>query len=171
MTKSSTVDGNNILYHYLQKDLYESDVWLFQMLSAKLVASLGIWFHPETYQQLPIILPFVVRDPSCRKRKENETEAWGSPNDMGYLRDDNSLVKSLPKSLQIISPKQFLYQEKKIGNGFVASHVWRKINNSVVDADLASRDPLLNTFIPNLVWLPAQVSKLSDREGDFTQDA
>jgi len=167
--KISGVDGNNILYHFLQKDLFKSDIWLFQMLSAKLVASLGIWFHPEIYQQLPILLPFAVRDPACRKRKEGEVEAWGSPDKMGYLRDDNSLVKILPKSLSIISPGQPLYNNKRIGNGFVASHVWRQINNSSVGTNLASRDPILNTFVPNLVWLPTQVSKLSDREGTFTQ--
>lgn len=167
--KISKVDGNNILYHFLQKDLFESDIWLFQMLSAKLVASLGIWFHPKIYRQLPILLPFTVRDPSCRKRKEEDVEAWGSPDKMGYLRDDNSLVKGLPKSLSIISHGQSLYNNKRIGNGFVASHVWRQINNSSVGTNLSSRDPILNTFVPNLVWLPAQVSKLSDREGTFTQ--
>jgi hypothetical protein len=163
------VDGNNILYHFLHKELFESDIWLFQMLSAKLVTSLGIWFHPKIYQQLPILLPFTVRDPACRKRKEGEVEAWGSPDKLGYLRDDNSLVKGLPKSLSIVSPGQSLYNNKRIGNGFVASHVWRQIRNSAVGANLASRDPVLNTFVPNLVWLPAQVAKLSDREGTFTQ--
>jgi hypothetical protein len=33
----------------------------------------------------------------------------------------------------------------------------------------ASQHPLTNSFIPNLVWLPAQVAKLSDREGSFVQ--
>ena len=88
---------------------------------------------------------------------------------MGYLRDDNSLIKGLPKSLSIISPKQPLYNNHKIDKGFVASHVWRKITNSSVGADLSTRDPILNSFVPNMVWLPSQVSKLSDREGTFTQ--
>lgn len=167
--KTSQIDGNHILYHFLQKDLFESDVWLFQMLSARLVASLGIWLHPDIYKRIPIILPFVVRDPSCRKRKEGEVEEWGTPNKFGFLRDDNSLIKGLPRSLTVCSTSQSLYHNKRIGNGFVASHVWRKIVGSQFDADLASRDPWLNSFVPNLVWLPSQVSKLSDREGTFTQ--
>ena len=167
--KSEGINGNNILYHFLQKDLFETDIWLFQMLSARLVANLGIWFHPRLYQQMPVLLPFAVRDPSCRKRKENEEESWGSPDEMGYLRDDNSLIKGLPRSLDIISPNQPLYNGKRIGKGFVASHVWRKINNSAIGAELSTRDPILNSFVPNLVWLPAQVSKLTDREGTFTQ--
>jgi hypothetical protein len=35
--------------------------------------------------------------------------------------------------------------------------------------DLASRIPLLNSFVPNLVWLPGQVAKLTDREDDVVQ--
>jgi hypothetical protein len=28
---------------------------------------------------------------------------------------------------------------------------------------------MLNSFVPNLVWLPVQISKLTDREGSFAQ--
>jgi hypothetical protein len=163
------IDGNHILYHYLQKELFETDIWLFQMLSSRLVANLGIWFHPDYYQKIPILLPFVVRDPSCRRRKKDDIEAWGSPNEMGYLRDDNSLVKGLPKSLNITSGNHFFYSGKRIGKGFVASHVWRQFKESPTGIGLSSHNPILNTFIPNLVWLPTQVSKLTDREGTFTQ--
>ena len=52
-----------------------------------------------------------------------------------------------------------------MGTEFVASHVWRKVNA----IDLASRIPLLNTFVPNLVWLPSQVAKLSGIEGGIVQ--
>lgn len=163
------IDGDNILYHFLQKDLFESDIWLFQMLCARLVAGLGIWLHPSLYQNIPTLLPFVVRDPSCRKRKDGDVEAWGTPSEDGYLRDDNSLVKAIPRTMLVSSATQPLYHGKRIGNGFVAAHVWRKVKGSAVGATLASRDPWTNTFIPNLVWLPAEVAKLSDREGTFTQ--
>jgi hypothetical protein len=36
---------------------------------------------------------------------------------------------------------------------------------------LASRDPKLYTFVPNLVWLPRQIAKLSDVEGSPVQQA
>ena len=169
--KNNKIDGDNILYHYLQKDLLESDVWLFQMLVAKLVAELGIWFSPQLYAQLPIILPFAVRDPSCRRKasKSNEEE-WGSPDSLGYFRDDNSLIKNLPSSLVIKSSgKRQIYHGSYIGKGFVASHIWRELLDSKVGANLSTRDPLTNSFVPNLVWLPRQVSKLTDREGSFTQ--
>jgi hypothetical protein len=166
--KPAKVDGDNVLYHYLQKDLYESDVWLFQMLAARLVSSLGIWFSTSTYQALPVILPFAVRDPTCRKRGEDDAEEWGAPDARGYFRDDNSLIKNLPSALTIRSPRK-IYNAHRLGNGFVAAHVWRELSDSTVGADLSSRDPWTNSFVPNLVWLPRQVAKLTDREGSFTQ--
>jgi hypothetical protein len=33
------IDGNDVLYHFLQKELLQQDVWLFQMLTARLVTS------------------------------------------------------------------------------------------------------------------------------------
>jgi hypothetical protein len=62
--KKAAVDGNHILYHFLEKDLRERDIWLFQMLAARLFTALGIWFNPKTYAVCPVLLPFVVRDPS-----------------------------------------------------------------------------------------------------------
>jgi hypothetical protein len=53
-----------------------------------------------------------------------------------------------------------------MGTEFVASHVWREMKGT---SQLASRHPVLNSFIPNLVWLPSQVAKLTDREGGVVQ--
>lgn len=52
-----------------------------------------------------------------------------------------------------------------MGSEFVAAHVWRATHGD----HLASRVPLLNSFVPNLVWLPGQVAKLTDREGGVVQ--
>jgi hypothetical protein len=164
------VDGNHILYHYLQKQLQKSDIWLFQMLVARLVAALGVWFPPSLYARLPVILPFVVRDPDCRPRGKQRVDQWGAPNAEGYFRDDNSLVKEIPRSLAINCPRNSLYHGRKLGNGFVASHVWRTIVELSGDRRPSAQDAWTNTFVPNLVWLPAQVAKLTDREGSFTQE-
>ena len=154
-----------MLYHFLQKGLLEEDVWLFQMLTARLVASLGIWFPVRTYSVMPLLTPHAVRDTTSRKDvKAGRPEAWGSPNSDGYFRDDNSLIKGVPAALAIES--RFVgYTGAHIGNGFVASHVWRTRS----DGGSASRHALTYSFIPNLVWLPTQVAKLSDREGSFVQ--
>jgi hypothetical protein len=159
------IDGNHILYHFLQKGLLQEDVWLFQMLTARLVASLGIWLPLRTYSVMPLLTPHAVRDHTSRGDvKAGRPEAWGSPNSEGYFRDDNSLIKGIPSALPIQS-RFSEYDGARIGNGFVASHVWRKLTND----GSASRHPLSYSFIPNLVWLPTQVAKLSDREGSFVQ--
>ena len=161
--KPGTTDGNTVLYHYLQHSLQQDDVWLFQMLVAKLVVSLGIWFPVETYRRLPIALPFVVRDPTCRR----PVDEWGAPNESGWMRDDNSMIKALVKGFTV-DPGSSLttYRNKALGKGFVAAHVWRQ---TTADDVLASRRPETNSFLPNLVWLPSNVAKLTDREGSFAQ--
>ena len=159
------IDGDRVFYHYLQKDLRRSDIWIFQMLAARLVVALGIWLHPSIYAQLPVLLPFAVRDPEARGNKSKGIlDQWGSPNQDGLFRDDNSLVKGLPRSLLVQSPGR-LYKSRRIGNGFVASHVWREVGPSL----LAARDKHLFSFVPNLIWLPGQVAALTDREGSFVQ--
>lgn len=56
---------------------------------------------------------------------------------------------------------------QKMGNGFVASHIWRKLQ---LHRDvLASQYERTNSFVPNIVWLPRQLSKLTDREGSYAQ--
>ena len=49
----------------------------------------------------------------------------------------------------------------------MACHVWRL--KAGTGADLSSRDRDTYSFVPNLVWLPVQVAKLTDREGSFAQ--
>jgi hypothetical protein len=159
------VDGNHVLYHFLQKGLLQEDVWLFQMLTARLVASLGIWLPIKLYSKMPLLTPHAIRDSTSRKDvKAGRPEAWGSPNSNGYFRDDNSLIKGIPAAL-LIESRFSGYEGARIGNGFVASHVWRMRT----DGGSAPRHPLTNSFVPNLVWLPTQVAKLSDREGSFVQ--
>lgn len=160
------LNGHHVLYHYLQKDLLRNDIWLFQMLTARLVASLGIWMHPTLYARYPLLRPFAVRDPLSRgDRGRGIPDQWGSPDKNGLFRDDNSLIKGMPHSLKIEAPKNPQYDGRRVEKGFVASHIWRELSSGT----LASRNRLTFSFVPNLVWLPAEVSKLTDREGSFAQ--
>jgi len=162
------IDGDNILYHYFKKNLFSKKNSFSRQLLEKLLLDLSIWLPQKFYQNLPIILPYVVRDPSCRKRKTNEKEEWGSANNEGFLRDDNSLIKGIVNSFRIKSPKIDSYSDLKKGRGFVASHIWRivKINNEEI---ISNRHHLFNSFVPNIVWLPRQIAKLTDREGSDAQ--
>jgi hypothetical protein len=159
------MNGNDLLYYFLKR-LLESDDENNLRLSIEIVTKLGIWFSPETYASLPVLLPFVVRDPKCRGNpRSGAPDQWSSPNRAGFLRDDNSLVKALPRSLKVLPPHGSVLHGDKIGSGFVAAHVWRIVRHE----ELASRIPILNTFIPNLVWLPSQIAKLSDLQGGLVQ--
>jgi hypothetical protein len=159
------LNAHRLFYQFLQKELYEQDIWLFQMFTSRLVVALGIWLHPSIYQRIPLLVPYAVRDPHSRGNKKlGLPDAWGSPNKDGYFRDDNSLIKGVPKPLQVKSPST-LYNKRKIGTGFVAAHVWQRFQ----DGERVARNPLTYSFVPNLVWLPSEVAALTDLHGAFVQ--
>jgi hypothetical protein len=161
------LDGNHILYRYLQGELLSSDVWLFQMLAARLIVGLGVWLGRDLYESYPLLRPYAVRDPKCRgNRARGEPDQWGSPNEDGLFRDDNSLIKQMPYSFPIRSPQSRIYANARIERGYVACHVWRQTRGEL---GFATRQSLTYSFVPNLVWLPREVSKLTDREGSFVQ--
>lgn len=162
------VHGDDLLYRFFQ-DALVKEPELFAKVPQMMLEAMGIWFPRATYEHWPVLLPWVVRDPKCRgNRARGLVDEWGSPNELGYLRDDNSLVKALPRSLAIKTGGFANLRGARMGTEFVASHVWREVLGT---DELASRHPLLNSFIPNLVWLPIQVAKLTDREGGVVQQA
>jgi len=156
------IDGNNALYHYIQKIILPRDDPFSRELVTRLILDLSIWFPPELYRAAPVLLPFCVRD-SAIKGKE-----WGSPNEEGCLRDNNSILKLLVGSYTIRSPLTVVYARHARGRNFTASHAWRKISIEG-RSQYATTHPKTYSFIPNLVWLPAQVAKLTDHEGSYAQ--
>lgn len=55
-----------------------------------------------------------------------------------------------------------------MGNGFVASHVWIQLRTKPISIHACNWE-CSNSFIPNLVWLPVQLSKLTDRDNSYAQ--
>ena len=160
------VHGDDLLYEFFQNVIAEESE-AFAAVPLLMLETMGVWLPLDVYAKWPILLPFVVRDPDCRSKPSvGRPDAWSSPDDAGYLRDDNSLVKGLPRALEIVAPKQRRISGARLGTEFVAAHVWRKVRGTET---LASRLPELNTFVPNLVWLPGQIAKLTDREGSIVQ--
>ena len=160
------VDGSNILYHYLQKDMRKSEFPLYLQMVMKLVTDLGIWIHPDDYKRLPISVPYAVRDPMLTTKVR---APWGTPQiETGLMRDDNSIIKAIVKGKKKTMSSSVVsrYNGGYLGNNFVASHVWREIGT---EERLSNRDHRLFSFIPNLVWLPKEVSKFTDREGSIIQ--
>lgn len=164
--KDVLVNGQNIIYHYLQKEVCVEEDEFSKALVTRLILDLSIWLPVEFYRNLPIMLPFVVRDASCRRKVDGAGDMWGHANECGFLRDDNSLIKGIVKPFEIAPTKKWVFNGNKLGNGFVASHIWRKLKGKKF---LASTYYKTNSFVPNLVWLPAQISKLTDREGSYAQ--
>jgi hypothetical protein len=157
------VHGDNLIYRFL-RDLF-TDEDAFGAVPAALLAATAVWFPLVTYRTVPVLAPYLVRDPTCRGGKGAPDE-WSSPDERGFLRDDNSLIKGIPRALPIVAPAQKHLNGRRMATEFVAAHVWR------VTADggpLASRRPLLNSFVPNIVWLPRQIAKLTDLEGTVVQ--
>lgn len=164
-------NGEDIIYHYIQKTLLadnESDEFTKELIE-RLIIDLSIWFPVDVYRQIPILLPFVIRDSSCRRKQPNNIkDEWGNANEFGFLRDDNTLIKGIIKPFFVDGRRVKNYDNKKLANGFVASHIWRHLQ--IKQNKLASTFEMTNSFVPNLVWLPKQISKLTDREGSYAQN-
>ena len=156
------IDGNNALYHYLQKIIIPREDEFSRELVRRLILDLSIWFPLDLYRAVPVLLPFCVRD-STVKSKE-----WGSANAEGYLRDNNSALKTLVSNYSVSSPRTSVYPRSARGHGFVACHAWRRVR---IDegSQYSTTHPRTYSFIPNLAWLPAQVAKLTDHEGSYAQ--
>lgn len=173
MTKKEEINGENILYHILQKRIIPSSLSDssepsdgVKFLIEQLLLGGAIWFKPDTYKEIPVLLPYVVRDAKCRKKDPvTGKDSRGVANIKGLMPDDNSSIKGIPKRLVIESKLPEF--NGKMGNGFVASHIWRTLQDQSIL--LASQWERTNSFIPNLVWLPKQLSKLTDREGSYAQ--
>jgi hypothetical protein len=165
-TRAKPIEGNDLLYHFFQKTLLEEDAEQFHALTTRLVVSLGVWLPPEAYKRYPLLVPYAIRDPKCRgDKRRGLPDEWGAPDSTGLFRDDNSLIKGIPRSLPVFNPSNRLMHGRRLGTSFVAAHVWRKL----ADGSDAPRNALTYSFLPNLVWLPSQLAKLSDREGSFVQ--
>lgn len=162
---------SKLLYRLLRDELSETGAG--QDILRELIGRYSVWFPRTTYLELPVLLPHVRRDNGCRKQLcanpshvkktkghlGDRRDLWSTPTHEGFVRDDNSLIKALVRTLPIASPDAGL-DGARVGAGFVACHI-----HPMKDAD----DPWMNSFIPNLVWLPQPLDKLSDISGSFVQ--
>ena len=72
--------------------------------------------------------------------------------------DDNSMIKNYAQGKVVSSKKIQYYDGKKISEGFWACHIWDRLE----DETLTNTDNSLFSFIPNIVWLPKELSRLTD---------
>lgn len=152
------VHGDEVLAQVTGGDLRK----LQSLDPGEVLLRVGVWIPLAAYARWPVMLPWAVRDLACRGSKSRGIpDYWSSPDDRGYVLDENSFIKGTVRSLAIDAPAGSVLSGAKMAGGFVAAHIWREVNRPV----LASKIPLLYSFIPNLVWLPGEVAKLTDYEG------
>lgn len=130
---------------------------IIQKYIIDLVHSCSIWLSPEFYRNIPIFLPFSVRErTSWQHRQKNlNGDNWGSANNKGYVIDDNSDIKDLIRNANIINNR--FSDNQKPRTGFIACHIWPNTTSN----------PRLYSFVPNIVWLPRPIAKLSDDQTSF----
>jgi hypothetical protein len=74
-----------------------------------LILGLGVWLPPAAYERFPLLVPYAVRDAACRgDRRRGIPDQWGAPDSSGRFRDDNSLIKGIPRSLMVTNPSRRL---------------------------------------------------------------
>jgi len=161
---ASNAPRSSGLYRYLAEGMRSGpNVHEFAELTIDLIERLGIWWSPEVYATLPVIVPWCIRDRTCRY--DQGPESWGAPRSDGYLGDDNSIIKKLPLSLLISGPEGSHFRGRKPWRGFTACHIWRDLPGG----EVAGADPWLYSFVPNLIWLPSWIAPLTDRQGGGIQ--
>ena len=120
----------------------------------ELVIKFAIWPATESYVSAPWGARYAVRRQRHRtddRAPGDKRDLWGMPDEMGYFADDNSLLKSTYRNLQIAGPNN-PYTTSKLSTGLVCCHIW----------SATTSDPLLFSFLPNLVWLPKSLSRFTD---------
>lgn len=114
----------------------------------------AVWVPVSTYVRAPWLAPYAVRKIRIRadpRAPGPKRDLWGLPDKHGYFTDDNSLIKGVFRN-RLVSPGSSPYGASKIRQGLVCCHVWAG----------TTAEPLLFSFIPNLVWLPKTLAPFSD---------
>ncbi len=107
-----------------------------------LVQNCGVWVDNKDKIKLPIAYPGSVR-------KHAGMGNFKSMDERGFKFDQNPINNLRGQRIQGSSP----YKARKIGPGFEACHIWYD----------TTKAPPIFTFIPNIVWLPQIVARLSDK--------
>ena len=151
----SKIRHDHIFRKYLQDDLRFVDYPFFLQASVRFVLDLAIWIAPESYQKFPIYEPLAYRD----QKATGPPDLRGKANiDTALLIDDNSMIKNYAKSKVVFSKNISYYEGKKMDEGFWACHIWDRLD----DGSLTNLDNRLFSFVPNIVWLPKELSRLTD---------
>ena len=120
------VHGDDLLYEFFQNVLREDDP-SFAGVPQLLLETMGVWWPVELFQEMPVLLPFVVRDPRCRGQRVHGPA--GRVVEPGMQRDTSATTtrwsKGLPRALSVRGPRSRRIAGARLGTEFVAAHIWR----------------------------------------------
>jgi hypothetical protein len=147
-----------LLYHFLQRELWEEDVWLFQSLASRLILRLGIWISQEAYSRIPWLVPYARRDPLSRgSKKLGIADQWGSPDEEGYcfLR-----VKAPNRSFLVVFQVEAFLDAARLLDGEHREFSWREVCAIRVDSRPATQvarefgvsETLIRRIRRNEIW-------------------
>lgn len=130
-------------------------------IAVELAIRFAIWVPTATHAVTPWLAPYAIRKIRLRVEPHAPGEVrdlWGAPTSEGYFTDDNSLIKPTVLRRRLTQAAIGPYTGSPVSKGLVCCHVWAG----------TTTNPLLFSFIPNLVWLPADLARLSDAHSTAT---
>jgi hypothetical protein len=148
------MDANMVLWSELRQRGIESLDQLDEPEVVELALRYAVWIPIETFEKAPWLAPYALRKGRIRiddRAPGDKRDLWGFPDENGYFTDDNSLIKAVVLRYGV-RPSDSAYGNGRFKRGLVCCHVWAG----------TTTNPLLFSFIPNLVWLPSSLAPFSD---------
>jgi len=120
-----------------------------------LVENCTFWTAKFDYKKLPVVYPQRIRMHSDKEKEEKKNGKKEKIIDnRGFMHHGNpirEITKKKKRGRTIFG--DFNYKGLKLDQGFEACHIWYDTTEA----------PPLFTFIPNVVWMPQIISRLSDK--------
>jgi hypothetical protein len=148
------MDANLVLWNELEERGVSSLDQLDESEIVELALRYAVWIPIETFEKAPWLAPYALRKGRTRiddRAPGDKRDLWGFPDENGYFTDDNSLIKAVVLRYGV-RPSDSVYGTGRFKRGLVCCHVWAG----------TTTNPLLFSFIPNLVWLPSSLAPFSD---------
>ncbi len=148
------MDANLVLWNELEERGVSSLDQLKESEVVELAMRYAVWIPTETFEKAPWLAPYALRKGRIRiddRAPGDKRDLWGFPDESGYFTDDNSLIKAVVLRYGV-RPSDSAYGNGRFKRGLVCCHVWAG----------TTTNPLLFSFIPNLVWLPSSLAPFSD---------
>lgn len=169
-TQQSSVAGSSAIFQSLAR-VFQRGGDQQRDAARQILLRAGVWLPVETYRHWPVALPWIVRDNSVSSTKTKADNTGkslmktASPT-TGLMRTDNSPVGGLKKGLPVewAGGLGETFKSKPIKAGaheWMQSHCWSFLFGTTQSA---ATHPLTNSFVPNLVWLPHALGRLTDDE-------